>query len=282
VDLGSSKHTCRDFRHRPQGRREGDRARRWRRARLDRRRHRHRLIFASEIESVPASPKYAQRAAVDPLGSVSHSPRLSLLHVHLRPIAFFSRWGAREHPGARRHEGLRRQLPVSPGLGLMIWTLIAFGATFLILRKVRVSADRDALDKRRRQIEESIEYAARMRREADELLEEYRRAAARGREQAEDILIRSRKAAEAYEQEAKERSRHEHQEAWSARRREIEAETRRAARRDPQGGPRTLTIIATEKVARKASRRGPEAAHRGALAEVDFSAFASEGDGRNN
>jgi F-type H+-transporting ATPase subunit b len=171
---------------------------------------------------------------------------------------------------------------VSPGLGLMIWTLIAFGATFLILRKYAYPLIADALDKRRRQIEESIEYAARMRREADELLEEYRARLREAREQAEDILIRSRKAAEAYEQEAKERSRHEHQEALERTRREIEAETRRALD-EIRKEVAELTIIATEKVARK-SLDGEDQKRliEEALAEVDFSAFASEGDGRNN
>jgi F-type H+-transporting ATPase subunit b len=171
---------------------------------------------------------------------------------------------------------------VSPGLGLMIWTLIAFGATFLILRKYAYPLISDALDKRRRQIEESIEYAARMRKDADQLLEEYRARLREAREQAEDILIRSRKAAEAYEQEAKERSREEHQEALERTRREIEAETRRALD-EIRKEVAELTIVATEKVARK-SLDGEDQKRliEEALAEVDFSVFASEGDGRNN
>ena len=39
---------------------------------------------------------------------------------------------------------------VSPSVGLMIWTLIAFGATFLILRKLAFPRIEEALDKRRR------------------------------------------------------------------------------------------------------------------------------------
>ena len=44
---------------------------------------------------------------------------------------------------------------VKPGIGLMIWTLLAFGATLYILNKLafpRISAQ---LDKRQRAIEES-------------------------------------------------------------------------------------------------------------------------------
>ena len=171
---------------------------------------------------------------------------------------------------------------VSPGLGLMIWTLIAFGATFLILRKYAYPLISDALEKRRRQIEESIEYAAEMRREADKLLEEYRARLKEAREQADDILVRSRKAAEAYEQEVKEKSRAEHQEAMERTRREIEAETRRALD-EIRKEVANLTIIATEKVARKTlDSEDQKRLIEEALAEVDFSAFASEGDGRNN
>jgi F-type H+-transporting ATPase subunit b len=171
---------------------------------------------------------------------------------------------------------------VSPGLGLMIWTLIAFGSTFLILRKYAYPLISDALEKRRRQIEESIEYAAQMRQEADKLLEEYRARLKEAREQADDILVRSRKAAEAYEQEVKEKSRHEHQEALERTRREIEAETRRALD-EIRKEVANLTIIATEKVARKTlDSDDQKRLIEEALAEVDFSAFASEGDGRNN
>jgi len=120
---------------------------------------------------------------------------------------------------------------VSPGLGLMIWTLIAFGSTFLILRKYAYPLISDALEKRRRQIEESIEYAEKMRAEADKLLEEYRARLKEAREQADDILVRSRKAAEAYEQEVKEKSRHEHQEALERTRRELRHQVEQALRK---------------------------------------------------
>jgi F-type H+-transporting ATPase subunit b len=171
---------------------------------------------------------------------------------------------------------------VSPGLGLMIWTLIAFGATFLILRKYAYPLISDALEKRQKQIEDSIEYAARMRQDADELLEEYRARLREAREQAEDILVRSRKAAENYEQEAKEKAKEEHQEAMDRTRREIQAETRRALD-EIRKAVADRTIVATEKVARKSlDSDDQKRLIEEALAEVDFSAFAPEGDGRNN
>ena len=81
---------------------------------------------------------------------------------------------------------------VSPGAGLMIWTLIAFGATVYILNKLAFPRIAEALDKRRKAIEESIDAAERTRLEADALLEEYRARLREAREQAEDIVVRAR------------------------------------------------------------------------------------------
>ena len=63
---------------------------------------------------------------------------------------------------------------VQPGIGVMIWTLIAFGITLLILRRLAYPRISEALDKRRRAIAESIDAAERTRVEADRLLQEYR------------------------------------------------------------------------------------------------------------
>jgi F-type H+-transporting ATPase subunit b len=166
---------------------------------------------------------------------------------------------------------------VSPGLGLMIWTLIAFGATMTILRKYAFPLISDALEKRANAIQESIDHAEQTRREADELLEEYRARLKEAREQAEDIIVRSRRAAERYEQESKERAKQEHAEAMERTRREIQAETRRALD-EIRKEVANLTVIATEKVARKSlDSADHQRLIEEALAEVDFSAFAPEG-----
>src|SRR5262245_10405079 len=85
---------------------------------------------------------------------------------------------------------------VTPGVGLMIWTLIAFGVTLLLLRRLAFPRIQEALDKRAAAISESIEAAERTRVEAEELLQEYRERLKEAREQAEDIVIRARKAGE--------------------------------------------------------------------------------------
>ena len=59
---------------------------------------------------------------------------------------------------------------VSPDVGLMIWTLVVFAISLYVLSKVAFPRIAEALDKRRRAIEESIDSAERTRVEADRLL----------------------------------------------------------------------------------------------------------------
>src|SRR5215218_903860 len=92
---------------------------------------------------------------------------------------------------------------VEPNVGVMIWTLIAFGVTVLLLRKLAYPRISEALDKRRIAIEESIDHAERTRQEADTLLREYRERLREAREQADDIVVRARKAGEKVQEETK-------------------------------------------------------------------------------
>src|SRR6476469_9410512 len=92
---------------------------------------------------------------------------------------------------------------VKPGVGVMIWTLIAFGVTILLLRKFAFPPIQEALDKRRVAIEESIDHAQRMRDESDALLREYRERLREAREQADDFVSSETAAAEKVQEEAK-------------------------------------------------------------------------------
>jgi F-type H+-transporting ATPase subunit b len=165
---------------------------------------------------------------------------------------------------------------VSPKIGLMIWTLLAFGATLYILNKVAFPRIAEALDKRRKAIEDSIEHAEQAKREADELLEEYRARLREAREQADDIVVRARKAADSLADESKAQAVQQREELLAATRRDIDAETRRALE-EIRKEVANLTVIATEKVTRKSltpddHRRLVEEA----LGEVDFSTLAKE------
>ena len=171
---------------------------------------------------------------------------------------------------------------VTPNVGLMIWTLIAFAITLIILRKLAFPRIAEALDRRRRAIEESIEAAERTRAEADQILNEYRERLSEAREQAEDIVSRARRAADRLDDEAKADAAKTREELMERTRREIESETRRAIdqiRKEVAD----LTVLATEKVARK-TLTGDD--HKRlieeALDEFDFSALAPGEGGRTN
>src|SRR5918992_3061141 len=172
---------------------------------------------------------------------------------------------------------------VSPSLGLMIWTLLLFGATLYILNKLVFPRISDALDRRSRAIEESIDHAERTKREAVELLEEYRARLREAREQAEDITARARKAGDSVEDQAKAAATQQREELLAAARRDLEAETPRALD-EIRKEVANLTVLATEKVTRKSLT--PDDHRRlieDALSEVDFSALSGrEGNGRDS
>jgi F-type H+-transporting ATPase subunit b len=165
---------------------------------------------------------------------------------------------------------------VSPDVGLMIWTLIAFLAALFILRKYAWPAITAALEKRQRAIEESIETAERARAEAAALLEEYRTRLREARAQAEEIIGRARKAGEVQEREAIEEARAKREELLEQTRRDIEAETRRAIQ-EIRAEVADLTILATEKVTRKTlDEDDQKRLVEEALGELDFSALGGE------
>src|SRR3954453_16753436 len=90
---------------------------------------------------------------------------------------------------------------VSPNVGLMIWTLLAFIVTKLVLRKWAWPAITSALRKRQHSSEEWIAVAGRPRPEAPQLLQEYRERLREARAQADEIDARARKAGDLHERE---------------------------------------------------------------------------------
>ena len=158
----------------------------------------------------------------------------------------------------------------------MIWTLVVFGLTMFILWKVAFPRIAEALDKRQRMIEDSIDAADRTRKEADELLREYRERLSDARGQADDIVARARRTAEAHENEVHSEARAKREEMMEQTRKDIEAETRRAIQQI-RAEVADLTVLATEKVTRKSlDSSDQKRLVDEALAELDFAALASE------
>ncbi len=172
---------------------------------------------------------------------------------------------------------------VMPGIGMMIWTLVTFGLTFLLLRVAKsfgFSRIQEGIERRQNLIAESIEHAERTRKEADDLLDEYRQRLAEARHQADDIVSRARKAADERDVEARQQAEREREELLEQTKHEIELETQRAIQ-DLRKEVAGLTVMATEKVTRKTLTEDDQTRLvEEALSEVDFSALA--GGARNN
>jgi F-type H+-transporting ATPase subunit b len=162
---------------------------------------------------------------------------------------------------------------VSPDVGLMIWTVLAFLVALFVLRKYAFPQISAALEKRQHLIEESIDSAERTKAEADEILAEYRERLKEARAQAEEIVARARKNGEAAERAAAEQAAEIREEQLERARKDIQAETARALQ-EIRREVADLTVAATERVTRKSlndedQRRLVE----DALSELDFSAL---------
>ena len=165
---------------------------------------------------------------------------------------------------------------VSPNVGLMLWTLLVFGISMYALKKLAFPRIAEALDKRQRAIEESIEASERARREADALLSEYRERLSEARSQADEIVARARKTGEAAEAELVAEARAKREEMLAQTRRDIETETRRAIQ-EIRSEVADLTVLATEKVTRKSlDAKDQKRLVDEALSELDFAALSEE------
>jgi len=166
---------------------------------------------------------------------------------------------------------------VSPSLGLMIWTLLIFGITMWILKKLAFPKIQEALDERAAKINESIDAAERSKAEADKVLEEYRARLKEAREQADDIAERARKAADTAVAEATAQGKEKREELIEAAKRDIEGETRRSLERIRKEVA-DLTVLATEKVTKRTlDSEDHKRLIDEALAEVDFTALSGSG-----
>jgi F-type H+-transporting ATPase subunit b len=165
---------------------------------------------------------------------------------------------------------------VSPDIGLMIWTLVIFGLSMFVLGKLAFPRIAEALDRRQHAIEESIDTAERIRKEADEILAEYRARLAEARSQADEIVARARKTGEAAEAELIAEAQVKREEMMQQTRRDIEAETRRAIL-EIRAEVADLTLLATAKVTRRTlTGKDHKRLVEEALAELDFASLSGE------
>jgi F-type H+-transporting ATPase subunit b len=167
---------------------------------------------------------------------------------------------------------------ISPNVGLMVWTLLLFCLSMYFLAKVAFPRISEALERRQKAIEDSIDSAERTRHEADELLAQYRERLAEARQQAQEIVDRARHAAEVHERDAQAEAKSTREQLMEQTRRDIESETRRAIQ-EIRREVADLTVLATEKVTRKTlTEEDQRRLVEEALGELDFTALSPGGN----
>ena len=160
--------------------------------------------------------------------------------------------------------------------GLMIWTLIAFGLTLIVLKRYAFGPIQKVIDERRERIRQAVDEADRAREEARNLLEEHRKLIGRAKVDAEAILVEARRVADAQRERVREETEADRQRRLEDTRRQIEAETRRALEQI-RAEVAELTLVAASKVTGKVL---DGADHRRLIAEaigdLDFSVLEGE------
>lgn len=168
-------------------------------------------------------------------------------------------------------------LSINPGL--MVWTLICFGVSVIILWKFAFGPLQRLLDDRRGRIQASLDTAEETRAEALRLLEEYKQTLARIRGEAEDILERSRASGETTKAEILAEAKAQADRRLEQARQQIERDTR-AALRDIKAQVADLALLAAEKVTVKSlSDDDHRRLIEDALKDVDLSGVGTKDAG---
>jgi F-type H+-transporting ATPase subunit b len=162
-------------------------------------------------------------------------------------------------------------IQVTPGL--MIWTIVCFGATYFFLKKVAFGRIQAIIDERRDRIQKSLDEADHAREEARNLLEEHRKLIGQAKGDAEEILSEARRVADAQRERVREETEEDRQRRLGETRRQIDQATHQALGqiREEVG---KLSIAAAEKITRKSlTDADQQRLIDEALAEIDFSAL---------
>jgi F-type H+-transporting ATPase subunit b len=134
--------------------------------------------------------------------------------------------------------------------GLMVWTIVTFFITFLVLRRFAFAPIQKLIDERRDRIREALDEADKARQEARELRELTQKEREEAKADRERILDDSRRQGQAQLEQSRAQADEDLKRRLEENRREIEAENRRLAeqiRRDVV----ELTLLAAEKVTGK-------------------------------
>ena len=139
---------------------------------------------------------------------------------------------------------------LTPGLGLIIWTLLAFGIVFFILKKYAWPSIVGGLKKREQSIAEALATAERVKAEMNELKNENEALLARAREERAQLLKEARETKDKIINEAKEQAKTEANKIITESHAAINAQ-KMAALTEVKNQMGKLVIEVSEKVLRK-------------------------------
>ena len=160
--------------------------------------------------------------------------------------------------------------------GLMIWTLVAFGITFFVLRRFAFGPIQRTIDERRTRIQRAIEEADRARAEARDLLEQHRQLIGQAKSEAAEILADARRVGDAQIERVKQEAEADRQRRLEETRRQIDTETTRSIDQIRMEVA-DLTLEATARVTGKVlDAEDQRRLIDEAIAELDFSALERE------
>ncbi len=158
---------------------------------------------------------------------------------------------------------------LTPSLGLIFWTLLAFIIVFVALRKFAWKPILSSLDEREKTIAGSLESAERVKAEMAKLKSENEELMARAREERAAMLKEAKETKDRIINEAKDQAKSESAKIVAEAQAAIQAQ-KMAALTDVKNQVGKLVIEVTEKVLRKelATKEAQEAHISGLVKEV--------------
>ena len=160
--------------------------------------------------------------------------------------------------------------------GLMVWTLVSFGLTLLVLKRYAFGPIQKVIDERRSRIRDAVDAADQAREEARELRELTIAERGEAKRERERILEDTRRQAQAQLDQARADAKADLERRLVENKRELEAENRKL-REEIRRDVVELTLLAAEKVTGKVLDSDDQRRLiYETLAEVDVTRLASE------
>jgi F-type H+-transporting ATPase subunit b len=158
---------------------------------------------------------------------------------------------------------------LTPSLGLLFWTLIAFLIVFFVLKKFAWKPILNSLGEREKTIADSLESAKRVKAEMAQLKSENEELMAKAREERGILLKEARETRDRIINEAKEQAKVEASKVVAEAQQAIQAQ-KMAAITEVKNQVGRLVIEVSEKVLRKelATQEAQEAHIKGMVGEV--------------